>query len=164
VQAAQWFRRAAEQGYAKAQNNLGVMYEHGRGVPQDSIQAHLWYNLAAASLPPGSDREKAVRNRDGIAARLTPAQIAQVQALARTWRPTPETPSQRPQQAVLQDDAPTRIRKAQDRLTALGFAPGPVDGVLGPRLRTALQQFQRRQRLPVTGELDAATWRALGGR
>jgi peptidoglycan hydrolase-like protein with peptidoglycan-binding domain len=96
---------------------------------------------------------------------MPPAQLAQAQALARTWQPKPETPPpQRPPPAVLPDDAPTRIRRAQERLTALGFAPGPVDGVLGPRLRTALQQFQRRQRLPVTGELDAATWRALGGR
>jgi peptidoglycan hydrolase-like protein with peptidoglycan-binding domain len=92
------------------------------------------------------------------------AGLARAQALARTWQPKPENVPQRSQPAVLQDDAPTRIRRAQDRLTALGFAPGPVDGVLGPRMRTALQQFQRRHRLPVTGALDAAMWRALEGR
>ena len=31
-EAAVWFRKAAEQGHAKAQSNLGVMYSEGQGV------------------------------------------------------------------------------------------------------------------------------------
>ena len=30
--AAAWYRKAAEQGYAKAQDHLGVMYQYGRGI------------------------------------------------------------------------------------------------------------------------------------
>ena len=63
-----------------------------------------------------------------------------------------------------QDDRTPRIRHAQERLTALGFPTGPIDGMLGPRTRTALQQFQRANQLPVTGEVDDATWRAFGER
>ena len=37
----------AEQGNAYAQNNLGVMYEDGRSVPQDYNTAVKWYKLAA---------------------------------------------------------------------------------------------------------------------
>ena len=37
----------AEQGNADAQNNLGVMYENGRGVPQDYAEALKWFRLAA---------------------------------------------------------------------------------------------------------------------
>ena len=37
----------AEQGDAVAQFNLGVMYENGRGVPQDDAYAGGWYRLAA---------------------------------------------------------------------------------------------------------------------
>ena len=33
--AVKWFRPAAEQGYANAQHNLGVMYFKDLGVPQD---------------------------------------------------------------------------------------------------------------------------------
>ena len=33
----------AEQGYAYAQYNLGVMYENGRGVRQDYAEAVKWY-------------------------------------------------------------------------------------------------------------------------
>ncbi|HJL65723.1 MAG TPA: tetratricopeptide repeat protein, partial [Arenicellales bacterium] len=41
------FRPLAEQGDADAQYNLGVMYEKGRGVPQDDKIALKWFTLAA---------------------------------------------------------------------------------------------------------------------
>ena len=37
----------AENGIAKAQNNLGMIYAHGQYVPQDDQQAFKWYRLAA---------------------------------------------------------------------------------------------------------------------
>ena len=45
--AVQWFRRAAEQGHAMAQFNLGLMYDKGEGVPQDYKTAAQWYRRAA---------------------------------------------------------------------------------------------------------------------
>ena len=39
----EWFKKAAEQGYAKAQNSLGVMYSEGQGVTQDDKVAFMWY-------------------------------------------------------------------------------------------------------------------------
>ena len=42
-----WYRKAAEQGDASAQYNLGVMYENGHGVEQDDEQAVFWYRKAA---------------------------------------------------------------------------------------------------------------------
>jgi hypothetical protein len=41
------WRPLAEQGLARAQNNLGVMYENGKGVRQDIDEALKWYRLAA---------------------------------------------------------------------------------------------------------------------
>jgi TPR repeat protein len=41
--AAAWYRSAAEQGDASAQNNLGVMYANGVGVERDDVQAVDWY-------------------------------------------------------------------------------------------------------------------------
>jgi TPR repeat protein len=58
------------------------MYFQGQGVPQDYIIAHQWANLAAAR-----GAENAVELRDGIAAKMTPAQIAEAQRLAREWKP-----------------------------------------------------------------------------
>jgi len=39
--------QAAEQGFAAAQYNLGVMYDNGQGVRQDDAQAEQWYRKAA---------------------------------------------------------------------------------------------------------------------
>ena len=57
-------------------------------MPQDYTQAHMWFNLAAANLPKEA-RDIAVRNRDRVAAKMTPAQIAEAQKLAREWKPQP---------------------------------------------------------------------------
>jgi TPR repeat protein len=55
-----WFRLAADQGYAEAQNFLGLMYAKGQGVPADPIRAHMWLSLAAAQNHPD-----AAKHRDG---------------------------------------------------------------------------------------------------
>jgi hypothetical protein len=55
-----------------------------------------------------------------------------------------------------------QVMAAQERLDKLGFSPGAIDGILGPRTRAALRQYQDASGLPVTGRLDAATFRALG--
>lgn len=38
-EAMKWYRKAAEQGEAFAQSNLGFMYENGKGVPQNYDEA-----------------------------------------------------------------------------------------------------------------------------
>jgi TPR repeat protein len=47
AKAATMLRKAAEEGYAAAQNNLGVINETGKGVPQDYTNAVTWYRQAA---------------------------------------------------------------------------------------------------------------------
>jgi uncharacterized protein len=88
--AAVWYRKAADQGNASAQNDLGFMYGEGRGVPQDYVQAHMWFDIAAANLSIEQERDTAVRNRDKVAAKMTLAQIAEAQKLAREWKPKQE--------------------------------------------------------------------------
>ncbi len=87
AEAVKWFRLVG--GFAWAQHYLGLMYAKGQGVPQDYVQAHMWFNLAASRFS-ASDAEKrdlAVKDRDIIASKMTPAQIAEAQRLAREWRP-----------------------------------------------------------------------------
>jgi TPR repeat protein len=77
-----WFRKAAAQGYAIAQNKMGVMYTNAEGVPKDYVRAHMWFHLAA------SQGDKwAASNRDFVAKRMTAAQIAEAERLAREWKP-----------------------------------------------------------------------------
>ena len=83
-EAVKWYRKAAQQGNAKAQFNLALMYDEGRGVPQDYVAAYKWFNLAASRLT-GETREAAVHNRESVAARMPPAQIAEAQRAARQW-------------------------------------------------------------------------------
>lgn len=47
AEAAGWYRKSAEQGYAYAQFNLGYMYEQGLGVNQDYAEAAGWYRKSA---------------------------------------------------------------------------------------------------------------------
>jgi VWFA-related protein len=87
VEAVRWYRLAAEQGDARAQGNLGVMYGNGSGVPLDYVAAHMWSNLAAAGSS-GDDRDLWAKNRDIIAAKMTAEQVVEAQRRAREWTPT----------------------------------------------------------------------------
>ena len=49
-------------------------------MPQDYVQAHKWFNLAATK----GDKD-AVKNRDNVAKKMTPADISKAQKLAREW-------------------------------------------------------------------------------
>ena len=79
--ARQWYERAAAQGHARALGNLAELYYAGLGVPQDNVRAYMWVDLAAAHLT-GDDQKQAAGNRDEVAHRMTPAQIAEAQRLA----------------------------------------------------------------------------------
>ena len=46
-EAVKWYLKAAEQGHAKAQNNLGNCYYHGQGVSQNYSEAAKWYRKSA---------------------------------------------------------------------------------------------------------------------
>ena len=46
AEALRWYRKAAEQGYAKAQYNLGLMYANGHGVHQDFDLSKEWFGKA----------------------------------------------------------------------------------------------------------------------
>ncbi len=85
AEAVKWYRKAAEQGVARAQNNLGVMYGQGQGVARDLVRAYMWCSLSAAQ-----GHKNAANLCDAVAKRMTPAQIAEAQRMAREWKTTKE--------------------------------------------------------------------------
>lgn len=60
-----WYCRAAEQGHAEAQNNLGSMYQRGLGGERDLVEAVLWYRTAALQGEPVAQYNLAGRYRLG---------------------------------------------------------------------------------------------------
>ena len=53
------------------------------------------------------------------------------------------------------------VKKIQTRLNELGYKTVEPDGYLGPITESAIQQYQRESRVPITGEVDAAMYRLL---
>ena len=47
AEAGKWYRKSADQGYAQAENNLGILYYYGQGVAKDYTEAAKWYRKAA---------------------------------------------------------------------------------------------------------------------
>ena len=69
---------------------LARIYRDGKGVPQDYVQAHKWFNLSASRLTTESVakyRREDAEARDSLAKHMTAAQIAEAQRLAREWKP-----------------------------------------------------------------------------
>jgi hypothetical protein len=84
IEAAKWYRKAADQEYPPAQFNLGLKYANGQGVVQDHVQAYMWMAVAAPrSGVDGRKRYAAICDR--LAATMNPAQIAEARRLELEW-------------------------------------------------------------------------------
>jgi len=58
----------------------------------------------------------------------------------------------------------TNVRTAQQALRDQGYNPGPIDGVMGPRTSAAVRDYQTKEGLTASGQLDDATMDKLGVR
>ena len=104
AEALAWFREAAEEGEAPAQYILGMMYVDGadpvratrratgsapgipdRGRRPNNVEAHKWLSLAASGVV-GEEQRFYASVRDLEAKKLTSAELAEAQQLAREWR------------------------------------------------------------------------------
>jgi len=70
-EAVNWFRKAADQGYAKAQYNLALVYYSGEGVPENNIRAYVWLSMAKTQ-----GTAVAAGNIDILKPQMTKQQIA----------------------------------------------------------------------------------------
>ena len=70
---------------------LGRLYVQGLGVIQDYVEAHKWLNLAASR-----GEVAALTERDALAAKMTPQQIAAAQERAAAWRSVPSAAADSP--------------------------------------------------------------------
>lgn len=66
TEAFKWHKKAAELGYAPAQNDLGAMYHNGKGVNRDYVEALKWYLKAAESGYSNAQYNLGVLYRNGF--------------------------------------------------------------------------------------------------
>lgn len=88
AEAVKWYTKSAEQGCALGLAGLGDMYSRGWGVSQDYAEGYKWYILSISNSPDKDARDRIIKARDILAAKMTPAQIAEAQRLATEWKPT----------------------------------------------------------------------------
>jgi localization factor PodJL len=126
-------------------------------VTQDFIGSYVWLNRAAANYPPSPERDRAASERDALLGAMTVEQIERAQTVARNWTPQLEQPVSRPEQqprpSPLETEAGQAIAAVQETLRQLGYDPGPVDGIEGPKTRTAVCDFRKSRGLTQTGRI-----------
>jgi TPR repeat protein len=169
VRALLWYHSAAEQSHPLAQYNLGIFYLQGRGIPLSYAEAARWftsasnqgvaratYNLAVLTedglgLPP--NREKAITLYEK-ASRAGHHEATSRLALLRG----PNAGNNKP--ATFEETANTQAEGASSGTTVAdiqaylrngGMYNGRIDGIAGPKTRTAIREYQRRHALPITG-------------
>jgi localization factor PodJL len=154
VRAREWFEKSAEAGVADGQIALGIMYARGLGGEVDVARAYYWFRRAelngaarAAGLIAALTDQLSAAERAGIDDRVSRDNMSSSPATSR--------PRAAPPVASAESPADT-VRALQRLLAELGFDPGPVDGAMGPRTRTAIEEYQRALGLPVDGRPSAA--------
>jgi lipid-binding SYLF domain-containing protein len=56
----------------------------------------------------------------------------------------------------------SRVKAAQESLRDKGYYAGPIDGIVGPKTRNAIREYQKAENLPVNGRLNSETAAKLG--
>ncbi|MBT5818509.1 MAG: hypothetical protein HOI25_09240, partial [Proteobacteria bacterium] len=169
--AVKWYRLAADQGNAYAQVNLGVLYESGRGVSQDYRTAVKWYRLAAnQGVSKGQfnlgwmfEKGRGVPQDDKTALKWYRLAAEQGYAEAQTKldRLQNKVAEQKSATTVTLENTSSRIdvelaRRTQEALQVLGLYSGKLDGIIGVKTKSAIQQWQERNGFASTGEIDQA--------
>ena len=108
---AEW-RAGAAAGERRAMLALGRLYVQGLGVLQDYVEGHKWLNLAASR-----GEIAALTERDALAAKMTPRQIAAAQERAAAWRPEASEASEA--------GGSTDAGDASETVTAATASPSP---------------------------------------
>lgn len=169
------FLRIGSEGsdVAKIQSTLKLLgYYNGEvsGIYDESTVIAVYLFQQAAQIPPTGIVNSATWSR------LFPAVTAQPPSDLESSFPSPTRPRPNPSQnrpnPNNQNTSTTRpvlfrgmdgsaVRELQQRLRALGFAIGQVDGVFGEQTYNAVIEAQKRFNLEADGIVGPATWRAL---
>ncbi len=171
------FSAAAEEGHPAAQYSLAVLYHAGRGVKRDHRRALNWYRRAVANgiqgaayrldtpgplatLAPATKKpEPTLAPKSTVVAALQPQSVRPPAAVA----PRPNEPVVRRAKRTRPwaDLSDADVEKGQRALQVLGYEPGFVDGVFGPRTEAAMRAFLADNGLWVNGRVDKKRYLAM---
>ncbi len=110
-------------------------------VPEENARPGTAVTELGEAPEPARSIDRAAGADD--ASRLSPADEITDQPLARI------EPQRPPVLAELND-----VALVQSQLNALGYAAGPVDGIVGPRTKAAIRRFQAATGLPIDGRMS----------
>jgi Bacterial protein of unknown function (DUF937)/Putative peptidoglycan binding domain len=128
-----------------------------------------------ATVPEETIAKRETRSETPVGTESTPT-VQEPKPVARTPEPVRQPPRTARQDAVRQSSKETLasssptgepskagedIRQVQQALKNQGQYPGPIDGIMGPRTRRALRDFQKANGLEQTGTVDEATMQKL---
>ncbi|MBQ3424453.1 MAG: peptidoglycan-binding protein [Clostridia bacterium] len=111
----------------------------------------LGVTLALLAAPFGGRAEEIIEEAPSVQAQYDVPSVQVPEEIV------PGTPAEG---TVLDGDA-SSVRLAQRKLIDLGLLAGGADGVVGPQTRGALTEYQQRNGLSATGQLDSATFEKL---
>ncbi len=151
--AAEWFRKAADYGLTDSQYNLAVLYEAGLGISPSQSEALYWYEVAARQGDDGAP-EKVTELRTNLS--LEVAQQAQRRAASWTAAEPAAAPNGRFSAQPWQATSQAQVSAIQTVLAALGYEPGPADGIMGSGTVSAIQAYQTDSGLEPTGAVSPA--------
>lgn len=80
-EAARLFAAAAEKGHSASMANLGILYERGKGLPQDFVLAQMWLTLAGSN-----GLNEVIPLIAQLQRKMLPQQINEAQSLAEAKR------------------------------------------------------------------------------
>lgn len=124
--AARWYGKAAAQGHADGAFSFGVVQAAGLGLPTDMTAGYAWLDIASTR-----GHRQAADVRAAIANKMTPAQLEAGKRRAQAFEPNSDAAFA---------DKPT-VMYVQHSLNQLGFNAGVVDGLMGPRTRSAIAAY-----------------------
>ncbi|MDP6709464.1 MAG: SEL1-like repeat protein [Alphaproteobacteria bacterium] len=139
--AARWYGKAARLGVARSQYMLGVGFGAGLGLPKRPADAYFWLVLASKR-----GLEEATKLHQAMARRLPAKRRREIERRAAAWTIEKE---------AVDPDRPTAYF-VQLALDAIGYSPGPIDGVLGPKTKRALARYLKDRRLGAEAPLSKA--------
>ncbi len=151
------FKVSADNGNAPAQYMLGRLFNEGRGVDRDLVQAYAWYDVSARN-----GYAQAATARSVLAPQLTSYQLQTAVNLSERWSDgsvaTLPSNSDNGTVPTPANYAPYSLYNLQLALNKLGYSVGTADGKIGPNTRGGIRAYQIDSGLPVSSEPSVALY------